>query len=69
MKRSTGGRVLRDRTSVKVGRRCLRLLAHSSCWRFSSSMMLVTVVAVDDGEGRGKERLRKSTKDWWQQLT
>lgn len=38
MKRSTGGLVLLERTSVKEGSRFLRLLAQSSCCLFSSSM-------------------------------
>ena len=37
MNRSTGGRVLRERTSVKDGSLFLRLFAQSSC-RFSSSI-------------------------------
>jgi hypothetical protein len=50
MNRSTGGLVLLERTSVKDGRRFLREVAQSSCWRFSSSM-------VAEWEGGGEERI------------
>lgn len=49
MNKSTGGFVLRDKTSVKEGSRLLRLLAQS-LWFFSSFSMLV------DNENVSKKR-------------
>lgn len=51
MKRSTGGLVLLERTSVKDGSLFLRLLAQSSICRFSSSIASRLLVAGKEEEG------------------
>lgn len=66
MKRSTGGLVLLERTSVKDGSLFLRLLTQSSICRFSSSI-LSRLLDVSNGLGKlvgdGKTKTWVQTKD------
>ena len=63
MKRSTGGLVLLERTSVKDGSLFLRLLTQSSICRFSSSILNRL---LDVSNGLGARRCGWQTKAWVQ---
>ena len=67
MKRSTGGRVRRDKTSVNDGSLFLLLFAHSSCCIRSWSPSMATTKTrtlgdLDDGRRRRREGGEKKGK-------